>query len=209
MANQVSFEIKGLDRWKRAIAPVAFGKSFRKHARKATKRNGAMMAAVIRRVIKQSKGLEANADLTQHIKASNKPLVDFGDLFKGVTWRTVDDFTAFAGVLRTSGEFNVSVIVHEGVEISVTQAMRGMFLALWQASTGELDPSKLTGRAAELYARRPGGWRPLSASTSVIKIPRRPFIEVAVQESDAAAKAKSNFEMALALTFGERAKGNK
>jgi hypothetical protein len=202
-----SFKIKGLKRWRQALDAGGFDAASRKNIRLATALNGKIAEALIRKSIQSGGKLKKNASLTVSIKGSNKPAVDTGLMFQSMTSRVEDDFTVFVGVLRTSGHYNVAVIVHEGVEEKVTPEMRGMFFALWRASTGELDPSKLTGRAAELFARKQTGWTPLAADTQVIVIPGRPFFRVAFTNTQMIKQARDNWKKALEATFGEVAKG--
>jgi hypothetical protein len=147
-------------------------------------------AFVVRREIRDNvrKGLYAdnravNAVLTTKIKRSTKPLVDSGHLFKAITSVQTDWHTAEVGVLRGDPNANIAEIVHEGRLIEVTQSMRALFAMLAEASNGSIDPSKLTGRAQELFARMPRNWKALRPTTTHIRIPPRPYIREVV-ESD-------------------------
>ena len=119
------------------------------------------------------------------------------------------DFSAFAGVLRTAREFNVAAIVHEGGQARVTPKMRAMFLALWQASKGELDASKLTGRAAQLWDRMPGGWKPLSEVTTVIVIPERPWVRLTMADPSIRRLAIENWERGVQAAMLEKGRGRR
>ncbi len=201
------FKIKGLKRWRQALDAGGFDTASRKNIRQATMLNGKIAESLVRKTIQSGGKLKKNAPLTSSIKGSNKPVVDSGLLFQSITSRLEDDFTVFVGVLRTSGQYNVAVIVHEGTEETVTSEMRGMFFMLWRASIGEIDPSKLTGRAAELYSRMQTGWKPLAADTQVIIIAGRPFFRVAFSNTQMIKQARGNWKKALEATFAERAKG--
>lgn len=161
----------------------------------------------MRSAIRGGRGFAKNAALTQAIKGSNKPLVDDGTLFQGITSKVIDDFTVFAGVLRTDKNFNVAAAVHEGAQVKVTPAMRRMFFMLWKASTGGIDPGQLTGRAKELFGRMQEGWLPLTSSASVIVIPPRRWVEVAFRNTQMTKLVRQNWERAMVVTFGERARG--
>lgn len=206
---KTEFKIKGLKRWRQALDAGEFDKAARQHISRATALNGKVAEALVRKTIQSGTSLAKNAPLTKEIKQSQKPLVDSGLLFQSVTSSMQDDYTVFVGVLRTSGEYNIAVILHEGVEEKVTPAMRGMFFMLWRASEGEIDASKLTGRAAELFARKPSGWKPLAANTDVVVIPARPFFKVAFANTQMIKLARDNWKKALQAAFAERAKAGK
>jgi hypothetical protein len=203
------FKIRGLKRWRQALDAGAFDAAARKNVRVATALNGKIAEALVRKTIQSGGGLKKNAPLTKWIKGAQKPLVDSGLMFQSITSSVQDDFTVFVGVLRTSGEYNVAVIVHEGTEEKVTPEMRGMFFMLWRASIGEIDPSKLTGRAAILWARQPGGWAPLAPETQVIVIPGRPFFKIAFANTQMIKKARDNWKKAMEASFADRAKAGK
>lgn len=123
-----------------------------------------------------------NAALTSAIKRSSKPLVDSGHLFKSVTSVQTDWHTAEVGVLRGDPHVAIAEIVHEGRDIEVTQSMRALFAILAEASAGSIDPSRLTGRAQELFGRMSKGWKALRPSTTHIKIPARPYLREVVED---------------------------
>lgn len=214
---KVSYEIKNLARWNRAAGNrAAFEAALRRRIREATALNAKLAEKAQRKVLQSGKALDPNAPLTNMIKGGSgkgrftkgsKPGVDGGDLFAGITSRVVDDFTAFVGVLRTSKEYNVAITVHEGDSIAVTGRMRGMFFYLWKASAGELDPSTLTGRAADLWKRRPGGWKPLAESTSAIVIPGRPWPKFAFEDEGFKATVQRNWQLAVGRAFADLARG--
>jgi len=177
---------------------------------KATRLNGFAAEAIMRDVLQSSGGLEKNAALTQAIKGGDKPLVDSSALFGSITSKATNIRTVFAGVLRTDDAFNVAVITHEGAVVKVTERMRGMFFQLWLASgarsraTGTATtsaPPPLTGRAAELFSRFRGPWWPLKASTTAIKIPRRPWSDIAFKDPALKAIARENWKEAYKRTF--------
>jgi hypothetical protein len=206
---EVKIEFPKLKGWNLAISPARFRRELRKQMRKATVRNSHMLVAKLRQRVRSSDGLDSNASLTQSIKKDDKPLVGDGtaDLFKGITRKMLTDFSAAAGVLRTAREFNVARMLHEGGEARVTPRMRGMFLALWQASNGELEPDKLTGRAAQLWERMPGGWKPLSESTTAIVIPERPFVRLTMADPEVRNLARKSWERGFQATMRNRARG--
>lgn len=194
-----SIEFKGAERFRAALGAAELQANFRKRMRVATAQNALMVQAEARRLI-QAGAYARNAALTAAIKGSSKPLADKGDLFKSITHFVEDDFTAYVGVMRTDDRYDLAVALHDGFEVSVTPAMRGMFFILWQASTGAVSSDKLTGRAAELFERYQD-WLPLKASTTTIVTPPRPFIEAAFQSSGVRKKAEANWNLALKQVF--------
>lgn len=204
----MTFKAIGIKRWLKALDPKAFTQNMRTNVRTATVLNGKIGEAYLRKMIQNSAGkLKPNAPLTKQIKGSAKPLADQGLLFQAITSKVTDDFTVFVGVLRTSEAYNLVETLHDGKVIKVTPAMRGMFFMLWKASIGEIDPSKLTGRAAELWKRKPGGWYPLRDDTVVVVLPSRPFIRLVFQNPQFKKLVKDNWTKALAASFKDQAKG--
>ena len=203
----VRYQVANLKRWVKAAAnPAAFEMALRTNMRKATELNGKIAEKAQRQAI-QKGGLKANAPLTVMIKGSSKPLVHKGDLFQSITSQVVDDFTVFTGVLRNTGEYNIAEIVHEGVTIRVTPKMRGMFHYLALVSSGQMHPAQLEGRAAELWAARPGGWKPLMESTTAIVIPGRPWTQIALTTDEFKNKPlynESGSSIAYTLNIGLR-----
>lgn len=194
-------------RFERALNSERYGRIARKELRKATRRNGLEAKAVIRRMIRQGGHFAANAVLTKEIKGSAKPLVDSGSgLFQAITSETQTDTSVFIGVQQKSEFYNIAQALHDGRAISVTPKMRKMFQVLWMASTGKIDPGALTGRAAELWKRKPGGWFPLKGSTVVIILPPRPFIDVAFADPKLKQKVIANWQQAITTNFRKLAK---
>lgn len=187
---------------RRALDPRVFDRTSRKHIRRATGINALLAVKSIRDVI--GKGdLKPNAPLTIAIKGEGKrPLVDSGDMRQAVTHKMVDDFTAFAGVLKTDDKYNVAVSVHDGVEIGVTNKMRAMFWALWLKSTHRPD-MELRGRAADLWDRFTGPWYPIAAKTTAIVVPSRPFVRYGFADPELHRHVQRNWEQAIAATFRE------
>jgi hypothetical protein len=204
----VVFRLKGVNRWKKALNAQGFDRAARRNMRRATALNGKIAEATMRKTIQSSRLIKRNAALTKAIKGSAKPLVDDAAMFKAINSRVIDDYTAFAGVLRTDRSFNVAVMTHEGKEkILVTRKMRAMFRALWQASEGRISADKLTGRAKELFEERPFGWYPLKFSTKFIVLPKRPWVDITFRNTKMASLVRKNWEDALVATFRDRAKG--
>lgn len=171
-----------------------FDKLAHRNMRRATQRNAQQVVRAMRKRIK-SRRYAANVALTIVLKGQDLPLVDHAaGLFQALTSRMVDTHAALAGVFRTTPAapgsklppYNVGVIVHEGATIPVTKRMRGLFQALSAYSRGDLDASKLTGRAAVLAERvKVGEVRiyPLKATTEALQIPPRPFIRDVAEDA--------------------------
>lgn len=197
--------------WKQletALDAKAFDKNITKALRKASILNGKLAEAQIRRTLATG-AFKPNAALTIAIKGSSKPLVDNGQFFQFITSKVIRNTTVFVGVLRTDQNYNLAVALHDGVSIRVTPKMRGLFFILWQASTGAINPSKLTGRAAELFERLDHGWKPLAKSTKVIVIPPRPFVTQALMNAGFKETIKGNWRMALQAAMKEQAEAGK
>lgn len=203
---KTEFKIKGMKRWRKALDARGFDRASRANFRRATALNGKVAERLERKVIQSSSSLKRNAVLTQAIKGGNKPLVDDSTLFQSITSKVIDDFTVFAGVLRTSQAYNVGILVHQGGEARVTPKMRGLFFTLWRASNGAIDTSKLRGRAKELFEQMQEGWLPLSDDTDVIVLPERPFARIAFRNTQLIKQARDNWKRALEMTFSERVK---
>lgn len=176
MADSGGIALKGWGSFKKAIKPEHAGPIIEAHVGKALQLAGKILEAAQRKRIKTGMP-PPNAPLTIAIKGSSKPLADRGDLFganksTAVAWNKV-----FVGVLATEGVYDIARTIHDGKVIPVTDKMRGLFTVLWMASIGSIEPSALTGRAAELWSRMPGGWHPLDENTKVIVIPARPWIK--------------------------------
>lgn len=202
--------VNGWDRLRSMLDPKLFDERMKRNLKKATQLNALIIVKEIRKRI-QGGGYSANAALTTLLKGSSKPLIGPGDneLFKAITHQMVNESTAFIGVLRSarseSGKPMVDVAgaVHEGVEIVVTDAMRGLFLVLAKVTTGDMSPDKLTGRAAILYKQLSGRGpvKPLKASTTAIRIPPRPFIRSVFEDPTIKKKIKANWMAAIALSY--------
>ncbi len=184
--------------WKNITSYQAFQKRLNRNLERATKLNALAAVKTMRQVITLG-GFAPNAPLTVALKGSSKPIVAGGDLFQSITSQEVPG-GYFVGVLRTDDGYDVVRIVHNGISIAVTPAMRWMFLLLSKASSGEMDPGKLEGRASELYSKFQS-WKPLSESTSAIVIPARPFVTVTFERPDLIALCKKNWAEAVRLAL--------
>lgn len=179
-----------------------------RHMKKATYRNGLELAKQTRAIIK-SAPFQKNARLTVAIKRSEKPLIHTNQLFRAITAKRVEDLEVFVGVLRTNKRFNIAEIVHgeEGKEFSkiipVTPKMRTMFYMLYKASVNPIYIKELRGRAAELWSMKPGGWTPIPDNKNAIKIPSRPFMEMAIKDEKLVNELHSHWIRALDDSFRE------
>lgn len=194
---------------KLAVDPKKMDATLKKHLRRASAINGKLAEKAARKVLSGgASGIERNADLTIALKGGNKPGIGFtAEMFRAITSKVTGDTEVFVGVLRTESAFNIAKIVHDGATIPVSPAMRGMFFYLYKASIGDIDPSELTGRAAELWQHMPGGWRPLKDSTTAIVIPSRPFMEIAFRSAGLKKRVENNWKMAIQAAMRERSKG--
>lgn len=167
------------DRLRRALDSNKFTRALRRNVVPAMGQSAQELQSRVRR----PSGLAPNAALTIMVKGRNDPLRDTGDLLSSVEVKKQGPFRFVIGVSGNSRSARLAEFLHEGGQIPVTDAMRNMFRLLWLASIGKLDPGKLRGRARELYARQPTGWKPLRPTTSVIRIPARPFLRQALEEA--------------------------
>jgi hypothetical protein len=163
--------------------------SLEKHIGRATKVNAMYLRAQVRQYIKAgaptAKGHVGVAPLTALVKGGDKPIVGTSgaDLFNSITHEVTDWKTAVVGVKRGSKGANVALVVHDGVKIKVTKAMRDLFWLLFLVSEGHMKPEKLTGRARLLWdmsakGRQKGdSFFPIRKSTKAIIIPSRPFLK--------------------------------
>ncbi len=196
----------GWKKFEKALGPRRFNQILSKNMNRALKINCLIMVAKTREVIKEG-NLEANAPMTIAVKGENKPLVGYkagATLFGSITHAIQGDF-GFVGVLKSDNNYSIAETLHEGKAIKVTPAMRGLFLALWQAGKGKLDPNKLTGAARDMYEQSNTAWLPLKPTTTAIIIPSRPFIANAFLKTENRKLVENNFERALAKTFSEMA----
>lgn len=186
-----------------ALEPANFKRMLEKHVGKGTLKAALVAERELRKHVR-AKVPPKNAALTIFIKKSRKPLIDHGDLFQAMTSHQVSWDRAFVGVLQTSSQYNIAKTLLEGRSVRVTELMRNMFFLLWRASVGSLDPARLTGRAADLWARQPRGWKPLRDSTTIIVIPPRPFLDV-FKKREVIEKIRMQWEISLDKLFAEMA----
>jgi hypothetical protein len=195
VATATGYQVTGMAAWVGATDNSAFGKRLVRNVRRATKLNALAAVKTMRQTI-QNGSFKANAPLTIALKGSSKPLVADGDMFQSITTEALNDDQIFVGVTRKEASFDVVSIVHDGATITVTPAMRWMFMLLAKASSGQMDPSKLEGRAAELFGKFQG-WKPIGESTSAIVIPARPFATVTFSNPLLVKICRDNWEAAV------------
>lgn len=202
MAEIFKYTLTNKERFLAAYDPKRFDANLRRRMRFATELNGKITERFQRQAIQSSSGLVRNAPLTIAIKRSSKPLVHSGELFQGLTTQVIDDFTSITGIMRTNDKYDIATVVTNGAKVKVTDRMRGMFFNLWLADqAGSADG--LEGRALELWNAAGGaiGWKPLSESTSVIVIPRRPWHLLATRSAGYKSLIRDNWRRALQLAF--------
>lgn len=209
----MSFTFKKDKNWvkfRKALEPESAKKVIKKHMDRATRLNGKVFEKHVRESIKNDTFL-ANAELTEAIKNDNKPLVGVetgATLFKAITSRAIKTGSAmksavFVGVLRTNSFYNIALAIHNGKTIKVTDKMRGLFLALFLASQGRIDRSKLSKRGQDLFDYMSTGWKPLKRGTTRIIIPPRRFIDNVFKDPEATKIAQNNWKQALKAAFKE------
>lgn len=197
------------------LDPTKFKAALDSNIGKATLFNAKMVEREIRQRI-VAKKYAAGAPLTALIKGSSKPLVDHADMMNACAHEIINSGQAWVGVKRTAvggaypgGVFNLAVALHEGTTITVTPAMRGLFWMLFRATRAK-DPSKLDGRALEIYSlwARSGSTPiyPLKETTTQITIPPRPFIRAVFDDKIIADRCKKNWEKAVNSAISSSAK---
>jgi len=199
---KTGFKMKG---WKKMshVLKEAFGSPLKKHVAKATRNNAHYVQAQIRKGLQRGR-FRRNAPLTVAIKGHGKPLNETGaQLFPAISTDVKSWKKALVGVFATSGVYNIALTIHDGATIAVTQKMRGLFFLLWQASIGGIDPGELTGRAAELWRKMPGGWKPLRKNTTHIKIPPRPFVKRVFNDKRVQQRVKNVWAKAVKAAIKE------
>lgn len=197
----MTYKTTGFKAWERAIDPKLFGDRLKKEIKRANGFNGKLVEGRMRKTIQEG-SFKSNAALTTFIKGSAKPLVDDSDLYQAITSVSAPEAggidEVFIGIKRSDHKnFNIALAVHEGYTLKVTPKMRGLFFFLWKASEDPKVASKLTGRAKQLFDRRPGGWKPLGKETTAITTPARRFVEVTFNDAALEKQVRDNWERAI------------
>lgn len=206
---------KGWDRYGNAVNSPRFQRALKKHVRKATQRNAIIARKQVRQEIRAGVPPH-NAELTARLKSkgsrkTTKPIVGTpgADLWNAIDWSLEGWNAAFVGVKRTSEEYNVAEVVHEGRTVTVTEKMRHMFRVLAWASESKGIVPHLEGRAKELWelgGRWKTKWKPLKDSTKAIRIPRRQFFRYAFMDRRLKRTVEENWNGAVQNAIKEAAK---
>jgi len=191
-------------------------RNLRKNVKKATKRVGQVAEKEMKNTI-MSGDYHKNSSLTIALKHSRQPLVDTGGMKDSVTFRAINDYSVFVGILKSNAAFKNAVTVHgynsKGATIKVTDAMRRLFSVLEDAYHGRILPNQLQGRAAELWKKHQGPWNALSPSTTQIKLRPRPFVKKPVAKKTLRTEIKRLWAESLNENYRQVAKrvnrGNK
>jgi len=175
-----------------------FQRKLQRHRKRAF---DAIARSIVKEVINNSSSFKSNAPLTLLLKSGSRPLSDTGrNLFKAIGTQVLSKDKLFVGLLRTNKFYAQAKLIHDGGTIAVTEKMRNMFYILWLVSKGDMDPSKLTGRAAELWGMNQT-WYPLAETTKAIKIPSRPFMEEVFRNKKVIEMARLEFRKAVNKTL--------
>lgn len=169
----VSLTLVGFEKLKDILDTTKFPARFRKHVQRATMRNALIGASAVTRAI--YKGVPPpNAALTVALKGSSRQLVDTGALGgsvsgKAAAWNEMEirvHRKARARPRRFRGQrvttkqaADIAALLYYGASVPVTDKMRRYFYAL-----SHQNPNV----------------KPLKASTKVIVIPPRKFLDVAL-----------------------------
>jgi hypothetical protein len=209
----MGLKLKGFKVFEKAIDAAGFKKACRKSLMRTAGIVGKLAEAQVRKTIAEGKFAD-NADLTVALKGSNEPLkgTKGAELWNSISSTVVSWNKVFIGVKRSDGKYQVAVAVHNGTIIKVTPAMRGMFLYLHYASTGEKNADGKSGealltseRAKELF-RLHQNWMPLKSTTTNIVIPARPFFEMAFADKEFQENVRKYWMTAVKRAFMARLK---
>lgn len=214
-ANRTEFKLTG--DWRKLGALLnapRFRDRLERNMLNATKQAGMVVVAEIRRRIR-ARRYAPNNPFTVLMKRSSGALVDDGDLFAAVTSVAVNPNTVFVGILRNTvsedGNLaNLAELLHEGGNVTVTTAMRNLFLVLARVGAGQMKKSKLSGRAAEIakqLGRRIKQIKPLKDSTRTLHIPPRRFLSTVFKDPKVLQKIRRIWEKAVAQTFKDEMAG--
>jgi hypothetical protein len=169
--------------------------------RTATGQNALYIQGEARKRISPKRMYAANAALTLSIKGGKTaPLVDTARrIWQAIAIDVQAWNKAFVGVNFRNGAYNLAKMLHDGVDIKVTSRMRTMFFYLFLRGQGR--PVTLTGRAAELWKRWPGEWRPLKDTTQVIHIPERRFMLDVIEDPVVLRNVRKVWRQAMEYVF--------
>jgi len=210
---------KGWLKLSKALDPKVNQKLLELHVGRATAANGLLVRKKVREYIKEGvptkDGFVGVAELTEYIKHDKKPIVGTpgADLFNSISSNVVSWSTVEVGVKRTEKTANVAEVVHEGRVITVTPKMETMFFYLWLADLGRLDPSKLTGRAKEIWEwRRRGkkkstGYRFRKLTQGTLAIPPRPYIRNVIESGGVKSAVYDQWAQAVKRVLHDMAQG--
>lgn len=160
-----------------------------KEINKATAVNAMLVVKEIKRRIR-AKEYAPNSALTVALKGSSTPLIDNADLFRSIQAHLVSSYQQFVGVLRGTrskdgGDLvNIAQILHDGISIKMTPAMRRWIFA--QLNDAGIKGDKSSG----------GGKAKKSAKPGWVVIPGRPFIKDVFDDPKTKAMLKVNWEAA-------------
>jgi hypothetical protein len=145
---------------------------------------GIGVTGLMTKIILRESPFAENAPLTAILKGSSLPLVDDNDFVQSITHQTKGD-EVFVGVLRSSGNFNVAAIIHEGATVKVTKKMRGFFYNL---------------------ANTIAGVKPLNPKTKKIRIPSRPYAKETFEHPSLSPYVKEQGEALIFNSVNPRGK---
>jgi hypothetical protein len=168
------------------LNPGRFKQLMEKNVGLATRQNALVVQKEIQGTIKGgvNPGITELSEL--HHKGSgqvsDKPLVDEGSLWMSVNTKVISWREAFAGIIKGQDQYDIGVVLHEGVSIRVTERMRAYFRYLAQETGGAI--------------------KPLLDTTTVIVIPPRPFVKLAYTPA-VSKDLQKRWQMAMQQTMRE------
>jgi len=182
-------KVVGLEALRKHFAPGAVAIRMRRHGRRAMAKNVSLGAGAIKKSIASGQ-YAGNHKVTTSIKQSAKPLVATGALFKSIQGRVLKWDEGVVGVVknrrvkdadgRSNDLLSIAAVLYFGATIKVTEKMRRFFAVM-----------------SRLY---PGRYYPIRASTKVIVVPPRKFLDAALDDA-VVKKYVDNWQKAVFLTI--------
>ena len=180
--------------------------SLKKHIKPATIKVGQKVRAEMKRQVQQG-SYQKNAALTRTLKGHGHPLNHTGNLRDSIAAKMLSSHRVFIGILKSDPQFKYAKTVHgynsRGAALPVTKKMRNMFQLLEDVYLGKRPASILTGRPAELWARYKGPWSALHPSTTVIRVPARPFVKHTVMNKNLLKAVRKIWQDAIMQNYRE------
>lgn len=164
----VDMEFKGFDEFQALMKEQGFANEIRNAMRQKNRALALLGKAKLVNTMLSGQ-FAPNSPVTIALKKSSKPLVNHGDLVGNVGARSVSWQSFHVGIKRvTPRGQNLAHMLETGFTIRVTPAMRRWFFYQAKESGGK--------------------FKPLRESTTVLKVPARPYMRAAFFEDESFAQ---------------------